>query len=401
MTWDQTYAEELFGPRSGSIEIRNLRGVVTGRLGDAVIEAETLRAEAGVITAIGAAPADADVVVDAAGAVAIPGLCDHHAHLVFPDYSPRQHVLGWVESYLHGGVTFMMSACEVHQWGRPTDPVGVKALAITAQRTWDRYRPGGVKAYGGSVICEPGLTRDDLAEVRDAGVWLLKVGFGAFAHPTEAAPIVAWARELGFVVMCHTGGASIPGSAAITGPDLLVIDPHIAGHLNGGTTSISRDEALLVIHESEMDLQLVQAGNLKEALFIVETTRELGRWDRITIGTDTPTGTGVMPLGVLKTLCELSSLGAVPPTDAIAFASGNCARSIGKPQGILEVGRPADIVLLNEPLGCTKPGPLEAMAHGDIPSVCAVVIDGQIRALKSRNTVAPAREAHARGWITR
>jgi hypothetical protein len=55
MTFDQTWAEDIFGPRSGSIEIRNLRGIVTGRLGAPVVEAETLRAEAGVITAIGAA----------------------------------------------------------------------------------------------------------------------------------------------------------------------------------------------------------------------------------------------------------------------------------------------------------------------------------------------------------
>jgi enamidase len=401
MTWDQTFSEELFGPANGSLEIRNLRGVVSGRLGSDAIEAETLRSTNGIITSIGAEPQDADVIVDAAGAVAIPGLCDQHAHLVFPDYSPRQHALGWVESYMHGGVTFMMSACEVHQPGRPKDPAGVKALAITAQRTWDAYRPGGVKAFGGSVICEPGLTHDDLCELADAGVWLLKVGFGAFRHPTEAAPIVAWARELGFVVMCHSGGASIPGSAAITGVDLLAINPHIAGHINGGTTSISRKDALRVIHESDMDLQLVQAGNLKEALFIVETTRELGQWHRLTIGTDTPTGTGVMPLGILKTVVELASLGDVPPTDALAFATGNCGRSIRKPLGLIEVGRAADVVLINEPLGCTKDGPLEAIRHGDIPGISAVIVDGQVRALRSRNTPSAARSARATGWITR
>jgi enamidase len=321
---------------------------------------------------------------------------------VFPDFSPRQNVLGWVESYMHGGVTFMMSACEVHQLGRPSDPAGVKALALTAQRTWANYRPGGVKAFGGSVICEPGLTRGDLAEIFDAGVWLLKVGFGKFDQPADAAPIVAWARELGYVVMCHSGGASIPGSSAITGPDLLAIDPHIAGHINGGTTSLSRDDVKLVIDESDMDLQIVQAGNLHEALWIVDEVRNRHQLHRITIGTDTPTGTGVMPLGVMKTVCELSSLAGVAATDAIAFASGNCGRSIRKDLGVIDVGRPADIVLVNEPLGCTQPGPLEAIEHGDIPGVCAVVIDGQIRALKSRNTVAAARDAKVvHGWIRR
>jgi enamidase len=275
-------------------------------------------------------------------------------------------------------------------------------LALAAQRTWANYRPGGVKAFGGSVICEPGLTRADLAEISDAGVWLLKVGFGKFDQPADAAPIVAWARELGYVVMCHSGGASIPGSSAITGADLLAIDPHIAGHINGGTTSLSRDDVKRVIDESEMDLQIVQAGNLHEALWIVDEVRARDQLHRITIGTDTPTGTGVMPLGVLKTVCELSSLAGVEPTDAIAFASGNCGRSIRKDLGVIDVDRPADVVLVNEPLGCTQPGPLEAIAHGDIPGICAVIIDGQVRALKSRNTVAAARDAKVvHGWITR
>jgi enamidase len=399
--FDQTYPAEVFGPRSGSVEIRNLRGVVTGRLGERLLGVETIRADNGIITSIGAPSSSADVIVDANGAVAAPGFCDQHVHLVLGDYSPRQHVLGWVESYMHGGVTFMMSACEVHLPGRPADPAGVKALALLAQRSWNAFRPGGVKTHGGSVICEPGLTRADLAELYAEGVWLLKVGFGKFKHPTDAAPIVAWARELGYLVMSHTGGASIPGSSAITGPDLLVIDPHIAGHVNGGTTALSNDDVELVLTQSNMDLQICQAGNLRSALHIVERCSELDIMGRITIGTDTPTGTGVMPLGVLKTICELSSLGHLPATDAIALATGNSGRSMRIAEGVLDVGRPCDVVLLQESMGCTQPGPLEAIEYGDIPGIAAVIIDGQVRALKSRNTAAPAREATAQGWITR
>ena len=46
-----------------------------------------------------------DVVIDAGGMTAIPGLIDSHVHITFGDYTPRQRTVGYLESYLHGGVT--------------------------------------------------------------------------------------------------------------------------------------------------------------------------------------------------------------------------------------------------------------------------------------------------------
>ena len=48
---------------------------------------------------------DSDVVIDAGGAVAIPGLIDSHVHITFGDFTPRQNTVGYLQSYLHGGVT--------------------------------------------------------------------------------------------------------------------------------------------------------------------------------------------------------------------------------------------------------------------------------------------------------
>ncbi len=36
-----------------------------------------------------------------------------------------------------------------------------------------------------------------------------------------------------------------------------------------------------------------------------------------------------------------------------------------------------------------KPGPPESIEYGDIPGIAAVVIGGEVRALRSRNTPAP------------
>jgi len=100
-----------------------------------------------------------------------------------------------------------------------------------------------------------------------------------------------------------------------------------------------------------------------------------------------------MPLGMLKTIAELSSLGRLSATDAIACATGNNARVLRRDEGILEVGRPADFALLQAPLGGVASEPLAAIERGDLPSVTGVVIDGELRALRSRNTPAPARLA--------
>ena len=74
------------------------------------------------------------MVIDADGAVAIPGLIDSHVHITFGDYTPRQRTVGFLESYVHGGTTTSISASEVHVPGRPKDPEGVKALAVAAMK---------------------------------------------------------------------------------------------------------------------------------------------------------------------------------------------------------------------------------------------------------------------------
>jgi enamidase len=162
--------------------------------------------------------ADHEEVLDAGGAGVIPGLIDSHVHVTFGDYTPRQQTVGFLESYLHGGTTRAISASEVHVPGRPTDPAGVKALAIAAQRCFAGYRPGGITVHAGSVILEPGLEPADFAELRAEGVWLAKAGFGAVASPMDYVPLVRAAREAGLVVMCHTGGGSIPGAWTASTP---------------------------------------------------------------------------------------------------------------------------------------------------------------------------------------
>jgi len=370
-----------------SLEITGLGGLVSGRLGDAPAPVEAIRIEDGRITGFDASGV-ADVVLDAGGAVAVPGLIDSHVHVVFGDWTPRQSALGWIESSMHGGVTMMMSASEVHLPGRPRDRIGVKALAITAQRAFADFRPGGVKVLGGSLIIEPDLEPADFAELAAAGVGLAKVGFGSFDRQGDAAPLVRAAQAAGIVVMNHTGGASIPDSSPVTIEDVLELGCDIVGHANGGPTALP-DADLPALFDAPGVLQLVQAGNLRSSLRIVALAKERDALDRLVLATDTPTGTGVMPLGMIKTVAEIASLGELTATDALALACGNNGAVLRREEGVLDVGRPADLALLFAPLGSAHGDPLTCIERGDIPGIAAMVIDGEVRALRSRNTPAP------------
>lgn len=399
MTWDETYPENFFGPTSGTLLIKNLRGAVTGRLGVPLREVETIFIRDGhVVDMGGPADAEVDVVIDAQGAVALPGLFDTHTHFSIGDFNPKQNTVGFIESYMHGGVTSMMSAGEVHFPGRPMDRHGVKAVAVAANRSFTNNRPGGVRIHGGSLMTGPYMEESDYADLARQGIWLMKVGFGGFRVPQDAVPHVRWAQAAGFVVMSHSGGASsVPGVAPITVDDLIAMSPDIAGHINGGTTSLPEEDVKRLVIESKAALQLVQAGNLSASLNIQRMAAENNALDRVILGSDTPSGTGVMPLAIIKTIAELSSIGGVAPTDVIAYATGNAARVLRRDEGILEEKRPADLVLVQEPVGGPATHPMQALGRGDITGIAGVIINGQIRALRSRNSPAPIREVTVKG----
>ncbi len=337
---------------------------------------------------------DHEVVVDAAGAAVVPGLIDSHVHTTFGDYTPRQRTVGFLESYLHGGTTRVISASEVHTPGRPSDVVGVKALAIAAQRCFADYRPGGVTVHAGSVILEPGLTRQDFDELRAAGVWLAKAGFGAFATAQDYAPVVHAANDAGITVMCHTGGGSIPGSLSRIGADaLLLMRPRIAGHVNGGPTALTSEETQrLVLEMPDMALQLVHAGNLRSAIEVCGFALDADQFHRVLISTDTPTGTGVIPLGMLRQMAELSSLGPISGRQAVSAATGHVADVYGLDAGRIEVGRPADLLVIDAPIGGSGADAFEALELGDLPAVAVAVTQGELRFSRSRNTPRPSRE---------
>jgi enamidase len=376
--------------------IVNLGTIVTGDIKVPFSPADSILMEDGRIVAMGNVSAEqlakCDVVIDAAGTTAIPGLIDSHVHITFGDYTPRQRVVGYLESYVHGGTTTSITASEVHVPGRPKDPAGVKALALAARACFLDYRPGGMRVHAGSIILEPGLTEDDLREVMASGLWLAKAGFGAFATPYDYAPLMQAARRLGMVTTMHTGGSSIPGSSGIWAEHVLASNPSVSFHVNGGPTAMPEAGFARLVHESDIALQLCTAGNLRTALLTAKLLDDAGQPERLLIATDTPTGSGIMPLGMFYTISHLASLGGIPPEQAIAAATGNNARVYRLNSGFLQVGKDADVVLIDACAGGSQDDALSALRNGDVPAVAAVVTDGVPRFVgRSRNTPAAIR----------
>jgi enamidase len=386
------------------VAIINIGKIVSGDWREPIIAGDTIICEDGLIASVGtassAAVEAAHVVIDAGGTTLIPGLIDSHVHITFGDYTPRQQTVGYLESYVHGGTTTAISASEVHVPGRPRDPDGVKALAIAARKCFATYRPGGMTVHAGSVILEPGLKDEDFAELKRQGVWLAKAGFGNFASAFDYVPFVAAARAHGMITTVHTGGSSIPGSGAITGEHLLAMRPHVSFHVNGGPTAMRDADFERLVRDSEIALQICTAGNLRTALLTAALAKQYDAFDRVLIATDTPTGSGIMPLGMLYTIAHLASLGNVPPEAAIAAATGNNARVYGLNSGRILAGRDADIVLIDAPDGGSQNTALDAIGNGDIAAVGAVISNGEPRFVgRSRNSPATTRTvqvAHCR-----
>jgi len=378
------------------ISIINLGTIVSGSWRTPFIDGDAIVMDDGQLKSVGtASTADiesSDVVIDASGATACPGFIDSQVHNTFGDYTPRQKTVGFLESYLHGGTTTAISASEVHVPGRPKDPEGVKALAVAAMKCFENYRPGGMRVHAGSIILEPGLVKEDFEEIAAKGVWLAKAGFGAVKTPFDYAPLVQFAKGAGMITTVHTGGASIPGSSAITGDHLLAMQPDVSFHINGGPVAMPDEDFLRIALESEIAMQVCIAGNLRTMVMCAELARDQDIFDRFLIATDTPTGSGIMPLGMMYAMINIAALTDLSPEWLISASTGNVADIYRLNSGYLQPGRDADVVILDAPLGGTQDTALAAMKHGDPAAVAAVITDGIPRFVgRSRNSPAPTR----------
>ena len=378
-------------PNNDKLVVRNIGLMLSGDLDAPILDADALVAENGRIAALGKESeldtGGAGTVVDARGTTLCPGLIDSHVHPVAGDWTPRQSQINWIDSALNGGVTTMISAGEVHMPGRPRDIVGLKALAVSSQRIFQNFRPNGVKVHAGAPVIEQGMEEQDFIDLAAAGVKLLgEVGLGSVKAGEEAERMVGWARKHGIQSTIHTGGPSIPGSGLIDKDVILQADPDIIGHINGGHTALPDEQIVCLCEQCGRGIEIVHNGNERAGLLALRTASELGQLERVILGTDGPAGSGAQPLGILRMVAFLASLGEVPAERALCFATGNTARMRELDCGLIEVGRSADFVIMDKAQHTSGRDLLDSVNRGDLPGVGMTIIDGVVRTHRSRNT---------------
>ncbi|MCZ6626455.1 MAG: amidohydrolase family protein [Deltaproteobacteria bacterium] len=383
-----------------SILIKNIGTLVTGDMKSPLRRADSVYIEDGIVRVIGNRLSNqTDIVIDACGITAIPGLVDSHSHPTFGEFTPAQNALSWITHYMHGGVTALISAGELHLPGLPLppDPKTAISLALLAKRCYDNLRPSGVKVFAGTLLLVPGFTEKDFDEIAAAGIRLVKFIFYDYSLLSngEAERYVKWAKERGIKVKIHSGGVSRSGVSQVAGVEIVKrVHPDIVGHITGGPIPMPEKEVEQIVAETDLYVEICSSGNPRMVLSLMHAIKAKGAIHRVLIGTDTPGGTGIIPRGMLREIAFLSSVAEVAPEVAICLATGNVGRGHGLPIGTLEEGKAADMVLLDKIQGSVAKDTLDSFSKGDLPGISVVIIDGEIRvAGRSQQTPPPERTA--------
>lgn len=379
--------------------LHNIGELLTGDISRPVSASTSILIERGRIAAFDPpAATTADRVVDVKGGAVIPGLIDGHVHPTLGEWTPAQDAIGWIGNYLHGGVTTMISAGELHIPGLDfanLDADLVTSLAVVSARTTGRVRHSGVRVHAGTVLLVPGMVEEHFDRLAAAGCRFAKFIFYPFAadgDDTEARRYLDWCHRRGILVKTHTGGVSRSGASRPVGFDVLRrVPPDVAAHVSGGPIPMSDDDLDRTVANTSCFLEVCSSMNYRSTMRVVERLRVIDRLDRLTLGTDTPGGTGVIPRGMMRNILLLSSVCNLDPAVAVAVATGNTGRAHGLDVGILDVGRPADLVVCGPVTGSAGTTIRDAVAHGDLPGISHVVIEGEVVVDgRSRQTPPPA-----------
>ena len=383
-----------------SLLVKNIGTFVTGKLESPLRQADSIFIRDGIVQVIGKGLSQAaDHVIDANGITAIPGLIDSHSHPSIGEYTPAQNSLSWITNYMHGGVTALISAGELHLPGLPLPPDARTALsvAIVTKKCYDNLRPSGVKVHAGTLLLVPGLSEKDFDEIQALGIKLVKFIFYDYSllPNGEAERYVNWAHARGIKVKIHSGGVSRSGVSQVAGFDMVrKIKPDIIGHITGGPIPMPEEDMIRIAAETECFMEICTSGNYRLALSLARVVKAKGLHHRVLIGTDTPGGTGIVPRGILREIAFLSSVGEIEPEKTICMATGNVGRAHDLNLGILEEGRPADLVLMHKITGSVAKDALDSFAKGDLPGISYVIIDGVVQvAGRSQQTPPPERVA--------
>jgi enamidase len=334
-------------------------------------------------------------VLNGDGLVALPGLIDGHVHPVAGSTSVVPAGSDWTHCYLNAGVTACVSAGELTVPGfraRDATPDAVTRLATTSAWCFGNIA-APPRVFAGTLLAVPGLEERHIAEVAAAGGRCLKYiyyPFGKDMWREEVERYRHWARAHGLVTKLHAGGTSFQGdSVAATGTIVTEVAPDLFAHANGGPIPLSDTETMAVIEKTNAFIEVIPGGNLRLLGKIARTLRERGELGRLTVGTDSPGGNGIVPRGPLQAIAAISALGEVDAATALRCGTDNVARSHRIPGGGIRTGEPANILLSGPVQGSSHRTISAAIESGELIGIGAVIYEGDVVALPARFTPPP------------
>ncbi len=388
-----------------ALHLRGLGGVLTAKPAWAFSDDSKILCEEGRIVAIGDAT-EARVrslkeqgvtvrVLNGDGLVALPGLIDGHVHPVAGSTSVVPAGSDWTHCYLNAGVTACVSAGELTVPGfstRSATPDAVTRLATTSAWCFGNIA-APPRVFAGTLLAVPGLEERHIAEVADAGGRCLKYiyyPFGGDGWREEVERYRHWARAHGLVTKLHAGGTSFQGdSVAATGKIVIEVAPDLYAHANGGPIPLSDKETMSLIEETNAFIEVIPGGNVRLLGKIAGALRERGELGRLTVGTDSPGGNGIVPRGPLQAIVAISALGEVDAATALRCGTDNVARSHRIPGGAIRIGEPANILLGGPVRGSSHRTISAAIESGELIGIGAVIYEGDVVALPARFTPPP------------
>ncbi|MFC1965090.1 amidohydrolase family protein [Chloroflexota bacterium] len=232
----------------------------------------------------------------------------------------------------------------------------------------------------------------------DAGVHLLgEIGMLGLTKPKDIKEMLGWARKYGMTVSAHFGGPTIVGSSSIPIDDMLEIQPDVVAHVNGGSTAPSLKDAERIVQESYFTLEVIHNGNAWMTYQVINMLKERGELNRAIIGADNPTGVAYLPVSTDVMIAEISSFNQIPAQDAIAMGTGNTADTFGLNTGKIEVGKEADILIIDRPLESVGDDALGAIEAGNTFGTAMIMVDGHIVALRGKDTTSTTKNVKIDG----
>jgi len=376
------------------ILLKNIGCLYSGDIDKPVIKADSILIEDKKIVEVGnGVTCDGAKVIDVKGTTVLPGLIDSHTHPVLGDWTPRQGAMSWIDPYVRSGVTGLMSVGAPHTPGKPSNAVGMRALATLTKQTFDNARPAKMKVYAGAYMLHKDASPEDFKMFVDMGCHVTgEIGLGSANTVETAGVLVKAAKAAGLKVCIHRGASYLHGSNSI-GPDTIVaLQPDIICHVSLGRVPNEEIHRYFDETPSFIEITRPQLGSIDANSEVVRYAKERKELGRLLLGNDCPSGFGLFPHGIWELVMFVSTFCGISAGEAIAMATGNTAKAFNlKTTGTINVGNWADLVVCDAPMGSKLKDASAAISDGTMPGVSLVMIDGEIVAQGVKVNTAPAK----------